>query len=199
MNVRHLAAVAAVVVLAGLALHQARSADPAQQDAQLEQASRDFALRYAKARLRMAELRLAKAEDMNRRVARTLANGVVEQFADDVAFAKAQVESLQNDGKVSTFGFWQRRAELELAERQEQLRIATSANERVPGAYQPIDLDRKRAAIELASLRVERAKQLANAPQETQLVWELQIMAEELNRVDEMVSLSLQNRLSEFF
>jgi hypothetical protein len=199
MNLRHLAAAAAVFVLVGFALHQARSADPAQQDTQLKQAGNDFALRYAKAQLRLAELRLAKAEDMNRRVARTLAKGVVEQFADDVAFAKAQLAAAQNNEKHGSFNFWLRRAELELSDRQEQLRIATSANERVPNAYQPIDLDRMRASIELASLRVERAKQLEDAPEDAKLVWQLEIMAEELNRVDEMVTLSLQNRLSEFF
>ena len=90
MKLRNLSAAAAVFVLVGFALHQARSADPAQQDTELKQAANDFAQRYAKAQLRLAELRLAKAEEMNRRVARTLAKGVVEQFADDVAFAKAQ-------------------------------------------------------------------------------------------------------------
>ncbi len=200
MNLRQIAAAAAMLAIAGLALHQAHSADPAEKDsAQLKQASDDFAIRYAKAQLRLAELRLAKAQEMNRRVARTLAKGVVEQFANDVTFAKAQLEAAQGSGKSDSFSFWVRRAELELADRQEQLRIANAANQRVPGAYQPIDLDRMQAAIELAGLRVERAKELADAPEEAKLVWQLEIIAEELNRVDEMVTLSLQNRLSEFF
>ncbi|MEX2113698.1 MAG: hypothetical protein WD845_10960 [Pirellulales bacterium] len=200
MNLRQFAAVVVMLAITGLALHQARSADPPEKDpAQLKQAAGDFATRYAQAQLRLAELRLAKAQEMNRRVARTLAKGVVEQFADDVDFAKAQLAAAQGGGKADSFSFWVRRAELELQDDQEQLRIATSANERVPGAYQPIDLDRMQATIELASLRVERAKELANAPEEAKLVWQLEIIAEELNRVDQMVTLSLQNRLSEFY
>ncbi len=136
---------------------------------------------------------------MNRRVARTLAKGVIEQFADDVKFAKSQVEAAQRSGKSDGFTFWVNRAALELEDREEALQIAVQANERVPGAYRDIDLDRLRASAELAKLRVERSKELENASEGAKLLWQLSIMTEEINRVDEMVSLSLQNRLSEFF
>jgi hypothetical protein len=200
MKVRHLAAVVAMLAVVGVAMHQARSADSDNKDeAALKEASNDFAVRYAKAQLRLAELRLAKAQEMNRRVARTLAKGVIEQFADDVKFAKSQLEAAQSSGKSDGFTFWVNRAQLELEDREEALQVAVQANERVPGAFRDIDLDRLRAAVELAKLRVERSKELENASEGAKLMWQLSIMAEEINRVDEMVSLALQNRLSEFF
>ncbi len=62
MNVRYLAAVVAMLAVVGVAMHQACSADSGDKDeAAFKQASSDFAVRYAKAQLRLAELRLAKA------------------------------------------------------------------------------------------------------------------------------------------
>ncbi len=201
MNVRRLAALVGILAITGMALHQARSADEPKGEARpaSDAATGDFAARYAQAQLRLAELRLRKAQSMNRRVPQTLARGIIELFADDVEFAKAQVKAARGSGGADSFSLWLARTELDMRDREEQLRIATEANARVPGAFPPIDLERMRAAIELAGLRVERGRSLAGASPEAKLQWQLELTVEELSRVNQMVSLSLQNRLGEFF
>ena len=201
MNLPRLAALSGILAVAAVAFQQARSAAQPVKEARpaKDAAGDDFAVRYARAHLRVAELTLQKAQDMNRRVPQTLAKGIVEQFSDDVEFAKAQVESATRSGTSDTFTLWLRRAELDLVARESRLKSATEANQRVKGAFSPIDLERLRAGIELAKLRVVRAQSLANAPPEAKLQWQIEMISEGLNRIDEMVSLSLQNRLAEFF
>jgi hypothetical protein len=202
MNLRRIAALVATIALAALVLKQATSAaQPAKENAAAKgapAAGEDFATRYARAQLRLAELTLQKAQDMNRRVPQTLAKGVVEQFADDVQFAKAQVEAAAR-GQTDPFNLWLRRAEIDLREREDRLKIVSEANRRVKGAYTALDLERLRAGIELARLRVDHGRSLADASPEAKLQWQLEMISESLNRVDEMVTLSIQNRLAEFF
>jgi hypothetical protein len=190
-----------ILAIAVVGFAQARTAAPEEKASTgaADSQSRDFALRYARAQLKLAEIRLQKAQEMNRRIPQTLAKGVIEQFADDVEFAKAQLRAADTGGSVDGFGVWKRQVELELADREESLKIAEDANRRVPGVYQPIDLERMRAAVELAKLRVERAASLADASPDARLAWQLEMMQEGLTRVDQMVTLSLQNRLSEFY
>ncbi len=108
MNLRRIAAVAGLLAIVGAALHQASTAAPPESNA----ASNDFAVRYARAQLRVAELTLQKAQEMNSKIADTLAVGTVEQFADDVEFAKAQLESAMRGGSNDPFQAWLRRAEI---------------------------------------------------------------------------------------
>lgn len=201
MNVRRLAALTGILVIAGIALHQARSADGPKADAKpaARAASDNFALKYAQVQLRLAELRYRKAQDMNRRVPQTLAKGVIDQFADDVRFAQAQVKIAQETGHADAYRLWIVRSELDLENRQVELQVATDSNQRIPGAYTPLDMERKRASVELARLRVERGKSLANGSSEERLQWQLEMTVEEINRAQEMVKLSIQNRLAEFF
>jgi hypothetical protein len=202
MNFRRWAILAGVLAIASVALHQARSAGQQEKSAATASGKADdFAVRYAKVQLRVAELKLLKAQEMNRRVAETLSKDVVQLFADDVAVAKGALAAAERGGSGggSTYNLWMRRAEQELAWRQDRMKRATEANRRVPDAYGPLDLDRMNTAIELAQLRVERGKSLANGSAEARLDWQLEMISEGLNRVDEMVTLAIQNRLADFF
>ncbi|MGD9719940.1 MAG: hypothetical protein AB7O59_01850 [Pirellulales bacterium] len=199
MNLQRLAAAAGILALLAMAFQQARSADPPAEPSSSAKPASDFAIRYAQANLRLAELKLQKAVDMNRRVPRTLANNVIEQFNNDVALAKDQVKAAQQNDSGDVFGLWLQRAEMDLKKREEQLQAATTTNRREAGTYTALDLDRRRAAVELARLRVEHGRSLSNASPEEKLAWQLEMMSEGLNRVDQMISLTLQNRLAEFF
>src|SRR5262245_12216092 len=92
MNLRRVAATAGILAILAVAFQQARSADPPAEPSATSKISGDFAVRYAQANLRLAELKLQKAQDMNRRVPRTLANNVIEQFSLEVALAKDQLK-----------------------------------------------------------------------------------------------------------
>jgi hypothetical protein len=143
MNVSRFALAAGVMAIAVAALYQAGTA--AQQEKAA--AKNDFAVRYARAQLRLAELTLQKAQEMNQKIPETLATGTVEQFADDVAFAKAQLESAMRGGSNDPFDAWLRRAEIDLRSAEARLQRAADANRLVRGAYGPTDLERMRANI----------------------------------------------------
>jgi hypothetical protein len=195
MNPSRIALIAGMLAIAGAALYQAGSAAQQEKDG----TKGDFAVRYARAQLRLAELTLQKAQEMNQKIPETLAAGTVEQFSDDVAFAKAQLESAMRGGSNDPFDAWLRRAEIDLRAAEARLQRAVEANKLVRGAYGPTDLERMRANIELARLRVERGQALAKGPADARLSWQIEMMNEGLNRVDEMVTLSIQNRIAEFF
>lgn len=200
MNVRHLAVIAGVLAVAFATFQQARSAnEPKKSSSADDAAAKEFAVRYAQTYLRMAELTLQKAQELNRRVPETLAGALIEKFTHDLEFAKAQLEDVRQSGNSNAFKLWLWRAELNLRSREQLLTAANRANSLKPGFYPPIDLERIQAAIELARLRVERGKSLVDKPPEARLAWQLEMMNEGLNRVDEMVSLSLQNRRIEIF
>ncbi len=201
MNLRRWAILAGVLAIASLALHQAQSAGQQEKSAPATDGKTDdFAVRYAKVQLRVAELKLLKAQEMNRRVAETISKDVIQMFSDDVAVAKGALAAAQKDGAIGgAYDLWMRRAEQDLVWRQTRLRRATEANRRVPDAYGPLDMDRMNTAIELAKLRVERGQSLAKGSAEDRLGWQLEMISEGLNRVDEMVTLAMQNRIADFF
>src|SRR5689334_690535 len=107
MNVRHLAVIAGVLAIALAAFQQARSAnEPKKSSPADDTAAKEIAVRYAQAYLRMAELTLQKAKELNRRVPETLAGALIEKFTHDVEFAKAQLEDVRQSGKTNAFKLW---------------------------------------------------------------------------------------------
>lgn len=158
-----------------------------------------FAVRYAKLQLRLAELTLQKARDMNRRMPQTLAPGMVEQFADDVDFAKKQVEYASQHGEVDSFNVWIHQSEIDVRIQESRLKRLQNAARISKDAAQPIEIERVKLSLDIAKLRAERGKSLASASPEERLRWQIEMISEQMRRLDNMVTLSLQNRLAEFF
>jgi hypothetical protein len=158
-----------------------------------------FAVRYAKLQLRLAELTLQKAREMNRRMPQTLAPGMVEQFADDVDFAKKQVEYASQHGEVDSFNVWIHQAEIDVRVQESRLKRIQNAARISKEAAQPIDIERVKLSLDIAKLRAERGKSLVSASPDERLRWQIEMISEQMRRLDNMVTLSLQNRLSEFF
>ena len=158
-----------------------------------------FAVRYAKLQLRLAELTLQKAREMNRRMPQTLAPGMVEQFSDDVDFAKKQVEYATQHGEVDSFNVWIHQAEIDVRIQESRLKRIQNAARISKEAAQPIDIERVRLSLDIARLRAERGRSLVSASPDERLRWQMEMISEQMRRLDNMVTLSLQNRLSEFF
>jgi hypothetical protein len=158
-----------------------------------------FAMRYAKLQLRLAELTLQKAREMNRRMPQTLAPGMVEQFSDDVDFAKKQVEYATQHGEVDSFNVWIHQAEIDVRIQESRLKRIQNAARISKEAAQPIDIERVRLSVDIAKLRAERGRSLVSASPDERLRWQMEMISEQMRRLDNMVTLSLQNRLSEFF
>jgi hypothetical protein len=190
MNLRRLAALATIFALSGAIAYRAGSA--AQAPKKTDQES--VAVRCARAQLRLAEITLQKANDLNRKVAQTIPSAMVAQFADDVEIAKARVQSAERAGGVDAFQAWLRRAEVELRSAETKLKQATEISQRAPGMYQPIDLERFRVGVDVARLQLERGKSLAGGPADAKLQWQLEMLNDGLARLKEQTWLIVQNR-----
>jgi len=167
--------------------------------AEKESGQDSFSVRYAKLQLRLAELTLQKAREMNRRMPQTLAPGMVEQFSDDVDFAKKQVEYATQHGEVDSFNVWIHQAEIDVRIQESRLKRIQNAARISKEAAQPIDIERVRLSLDIAKLRAERGRSLVSASPDERLRWQMEMISEQMRRLDNMVTLSLQNRLSEFF
>jgi hypothetical protein len=155
-------------------------------------------VRRARAQLRLAELTLQKAQEINRKVPRTLAESVIALFTDDVDFAKAHLQHVTSADEVDSFKDCLTRAELVLRAAEVKLKKATRANQTSPGVIDNIDIERMRLGVEVASLQLERGKSLASASPEARLEWEFEVLSDSMARVAQQVVVISQNRLQEF-
>lgn len=190
MNFRRLATGVGILAICGVALYRSGSAAPASKDAQTD----SVAARYARAQLRLAELTLQKAQAMNQKVAGTLVGSMVSQLADEVEFARLQVRSTGQTGEVDPLQACMQRAELGLRLSEARLRRATEANQRVPGTVQPLDLERLRLGVEVAQLRIESGRSIADASPNAKLQWQIEMLSEEMSSLRQKTYLLGQNR-----
>ncbi|HEV3137103.1 MAG TPA: hypothetical protein VGZ26_04350 [Pirellulales bacterium] len=195
MNARQWMAATIVFAICGAALlHFGAAAPPSKNDKKAESNE----VRSARAKLRLAELTLQKAQDMNRKVAGTLTPGLIAQFADDVEFAKLQLQNATRPDGRDAHQAYLLRAELVRHAAENQLKRATEANGRVPDVIPASELERLRLNVEIAKLRVERGQSLIDASPDAKLQWQIDLMSDELARVKEQTYLLGQNRLQQF-
>jgi hypothetical protein len=146
----------------------------------------------------LAELTLQKANEINRKVARTLSQGLIEAFTDDVDFAKVCLQHVMSTNSVDPFMDCITRSELVLRAAEIKLKKATRANETSPGAIDNMDIERMRLGVELAGLQLERGRSLVNASSDAKLQWQFEVLSDSLARVAQQVAVISQNRLQEF-
>ena len=79
----------AVMILAiGAALGRMTGPAEAQDDSQ----AKSLGLEFAQMQLKLAEMNLARAQELNQRVPGTLISGMMQQFAEEVERARAELE-----------------------------------------------------------------------------------------------------------
>ena len=214
MNVRPLAAVVALTAVLA-AMWGAGTLAPAAPDGQAKQADKKadkktekqadkkadkhadkepIAVRYAEARLRLAELTLKKSQDLNKRVPLTIPNPLMSQFTDDVTFAKSRLEAAKRNSPADAFQIWIERAEVEQRTAEAKLKQVLDTERAVPGTFSTVDLDRFRVGVEMAKLQVERGRSLVDAPSEAKLHWQMEMIGDSLVRLREQIWLISQNR-----
>jgi hypothetical protein len=155
-------------------------------------------VRSARAKLRLAELSLQKAQEANRKVAGTLTTGLIAQYADDVELARLQLQNATRPEGRDAHRAYLLRAELVRHAADAQLKRATEANGRARGVVSANELERLRLDAEIAQLRVERGQSLIDAPPDAKLQWQVDLLNDELARVKEQTYLLGQNRLQQF-
>ncbi len=142
-------------------------------------------VRYARAQLQLAEANLSRVEESNKRVERAVPSSVVAEYQYDVAVAKGRLEQATGGGAEGEFQVWLGRAAAEQRVAETRWKSAAAANDRVPGTFGAIDLERFRLRAEVAKLQLERGRALVDSGREAQLQWEVDLLDNQVQRLKE--------------
>jgi hypothetical protein len=158
---------------------------PAPREAAVEES---LELRYARARLELARANLSRVEQMNKKLDRTVPGSVVADFRDAAATAELQFKQAAKEAPQDELAIWMRRAESAYRSAHNRWQTAIAANRQVKDTIPVLDVDRFRLRTEVARLQLERGKQLAGAPREAQLAWQVEMLNNEIELLKEETS-----------
>ena len=147
--------------------------------------SESVEVRYARAQMQLAEANLNRVEQSNKRVARSVPSSVVAEYQHDVQVAKTRLEQATAGRAASEFQVWLQRAEAERRTAETTWKNATAVNDRVPGTFEPLDIERFRLRAEVAKLQLERGQTLVDSGREAQLQWEIDMLDNQVQRLKE--------------
>ena len=150
-------------------------------------AEESLAVRYARGHVALAETNLRKVLATNKLVARAVPANVVAEYREDLEVAKLRLAAaLRGDG-ASPFPIWLRSAEASARAAEAEWRSALAANQRMPDAVDPLEVERIQRQAEVARLRLDLGKTLAGKPAQDQEQWELAYLLDEMQLVKERV------------
>lgn len=192
MNRQRLAILFGLFLITALPLLSAADPAPA---AKSDASKEDLSVRIAKAQLQLAEATLAKAQQMNKRLPRLLPADMIAQFNDDVAIAKAQLQSVEQTKQADSLAGWIRRAESSLRSAENNLKNAVSVNQQAPNTFEPLDIERLKLRVDIARMQLERGQSLASASPDAKLQWQVDLLNDELARLREQTAKIIQNRI----
>ena len=147
--------------------------------------SESIEVRYARAQMQLAEANLNRVEQSNKRVARSVPSSVVAEYQHDVQVAKTRLEQATAGRAASEFQVWLQRAEAEQRTAETTWKNATAVNGRVPGTFEPLDIERFRLRAEVAKLQLERGQTLVDSGREAQLQWKIDMLDNQVQRLKE--------------
>jgi len=194
MNARWLAT-AAVTLAIGVML--GRTAGSAAGDDE-QKAEDSLAVRCAQAQLKMAELNLQWAQDMNKKVPGTLIGGMIEQFAEEVDMARLELQITEKTPLGDPYQACVERVKLALRSAETRAKKALESHEKAPQYVSKLDVERVRLSAIIADLQLQRGLALANASPHDKLQWQLEVLGDHLDRVTQYAFLLGQNRLGQF-
>jgi hypothetical protein len=145
--------------------------------------SESVEVRYARAQLQLAEANLKRVEERNKKTARSVPNSVETDYQHEVQIAKTRLEQATAGPDSNEFESWLERADVERNMADLNLKNATSVNDRVPGTFQQLDIERFRLRAEVAKLQLERGQALVNADREAQLQWKIDLLDNQVQRL----------------
>jgi hypothetical protein len=142
----------------------------------------DADLACAKAYLRLMEAVQNKYQEINRLQPNSIPPSVMQVFQQGVGEATDYVQSLEKGG-MSDGRIYAAFAESELRSRRDSLRQAEQANAVSPGAVSASQVAVLQADVDLAKVRLERARDLADEPPLSSVRFELGQLHEEVQRL----------------
>ena len=149
---------------------------------------RDLDIRYATAYLQLVEATLEKYQETNRRQPNTIRRGVMSAIEENVREARDRVNLAKSDD-ASHADIYVSSAEADLRAAQESLRKAEAANAQRQGTIRPQEINRLKADIALAQVRVEKSRHLASESPLSNVRFELEQLREDVQELRLIVAL----------
>ncbi|MDA0255203.1 MAG: hypothetical protein O3C39_08955 [Planctomycetota bacterium] len=156
----------------------------AETPAEAEAKEADLRIRYALARLRLAELDLERALAANQQVKGAIGEREIARLRDHIRLLERQVEITREQPRTAARQATIAAAELALDTAVADLEAARRANQRVKGSVSGINIERLETRVELAEIRVELCR---NPAYELSLLDEMQWNIDQLT--DQMIDL----------
>lgn len=135
----------------------ARADDSKKEDAKKNE---PIDVRYAQAFLRQSQLDLERALDTNRRMPGSFQSTVIDALRRTVAVAQNWVDESSAESKSQDFNPCLVAAESQAKHARDEYAKIKEIERLAPKSVNPIDMERAKVAVELAELRIERAKAL---------------------------------------
>ena len=142
-------------------------------------------VRYARARLRLAEGNLERAQSLNRRLARAISADALDEYQEAVNTAKVRLrEALKGNGG-DPFAEWLRLVAGLLRGAEAQVARAEAANRKAQDAFDPAEVERLRLRAEVLRACVEYGR--AAVTPEAQRQWQSDFLAQEQQELREQL------------
>jgi hypothetical protein len=153
------------------------AADAAAADAGLV----DTQVRYAMARLKLAELDLQRAVALNQPLANAIGGLEITRLTNHVRLMQRQVEIAQGKPQSTARDVGLAAAELAYETAVADLDAARAANSRTPGAIKEINIKRLEAKRKIAEIRVELYRNPSYVPSQIdEMQWHIDQLTEQL-------------------
>jgi hypothetical protein len=142
-------------------------------------------LRYARAHVQLAEANLARVEQINKKVARSVPSSVVAEYEDDVTVAKTRLQQTSAGQAAGDFKPWLERAAAEQRTAEASWTVAQAVNRLAPGTFGPHEVECYRLRAQVARLQHERGQALVDADLEAQSQWKMDLLDNQVQRLNE--------------
>lgn len=146
----------------------------------------DLDVRYAQARLALAEANLKRMEGMNAEVPHAVSANVIMAYRNDVALARLKVDAAQA-GQGEMLQVWLKELDTQRLAAEAGWRSAVAANKEQPGTVNSQDVERLRLRAAMLAVNLERGRALEGQPREAQIAWRLSMLDDEIERLSEEV------------
>jgi len=138
-------------------------------------------VRYAEAYAQLAQLQLQQALDANEKMRATFSKVLIERLRQHARIAGQLLERTRNPDASSQPDLNISSAEAELKLAEVKLQTSLALTRRVPGFEPKADLEQLRAKVEVARLRLEKARQLSGKLSlEENLQWQVNQLRDDL-------------------
>jgi len=161
---------------------------PESHDTRVDARPEDIRIRYARANLHLTEVELQIALTGNKRISNLYTARTVQRLRNNVAHAQEMLRYEAERGDVGLHKLHLRESEGELAVAQSELKSAIAVNRQQPGSINNLEIERLRAAKEVARLALEKARE--RAAMQTPMVhmqYQIDRMQSELSRMHVLI------------